>query len=206
MGYKMINAKTFGATLVLVFVFGATAEAKLYKWVDDKGETHYGEVVPPEYANKDNVQFNDKGRAVKNKNAAADEASDKKNADDKQAEIDRQRKDRALINTYSSEKEIDLARDRNLQQIVARINSVQTLIKSAEENLDGYRREADNAKKSGKKIHESLHTDISDAENKLAKLKQDLAGAQEKEAAIKASYEADKVRYRELTVAPRSKR
>lgn len=201
----MINAKTFGATLVLALAFGATAEAKLYKWVDDKGETHYGEVVPPEYANKDKVQFNDKGREIKNKNAAADEASDKKSAEDKQAEIDRQRKDRALVNTYSSEKEIDLARDRNLQQIVARINSVQTLTKSAQENLDSYRKEADNAKKSGKKIHESLLTDISDAENKLAKLQQELAGAQEKEAAIKASYEADKARYRELTAAPKKR-
>ncbi len=194
------------ATLVLAFAFGATAEAKLYKWVDDKGETHYGEVVPPEYANKDKVQFNDKGREVKNKNTAADEASDRKNAEEKQAEIDRQRKDRALVNTYSSEKEIDLARDRNLQQIVARINSVQTLIKSAQDNLDGYRKEADNAKKSGKKIHESLHADITDAENKLAKLKQDLTSAQEKEAAVKASYEADKARYRELTAAPKGKR
>lgn len=200
----MINAKTFGAILVLAWAFGSTAEAKLYKWVDDKGETHYGEVVPPEYANKNNVQFNDKGRAVKSK--AADDAQDGKNAEEERAAIDQRRKDKALVNTYSSEKEIDLARDRNLQQIVARINGVQTLVKSAQENLDGYRKEADSANKAGKKIHESLHSDIADAENKLAKLKQDLAGAQEKEASIKASYDADKARYRELTAAPKSKR
>lgn len=200
----MIDAKTFGAILVLAAAFGSTAEAKLYKWVDDKGETHYGEVVPPEYANKNNVQFNDKGRAVKNK--TADDAQGGKITEEDRAALDQRRKDKALINTYSSEKEIDLARDRNLQQIVARINSVQTLIKSAQENLDGYRKEADSASKAGKKIHESLHADIADAENKLAKLKQDLASAQEKEASIKAGYDADKARYRELTTEPKNKR
>lgn len=202
----MNNAKISAAILVLYCALCATAEAKLYKWVDDKGETHYGEVVPPEYANKDRVQFNDKGREVKKKDAAAEAAQDKKSAEEEQAAIDRRRKDKALINTYSSEKEIDLARDRNLHQIVARINSIQTLIKTAQENLDNYRKEAESASRSGRKIHETLHADIAEAESKLAKLKQDLASAQEREAAVKASYEADKARYRELTEVPKSKR
>ena len=195
----MINAKILGATLVLFSAFSATAEAKLYKWVDDKGETHYGEVIPPEYANKDSVQFNEKGREIRKKEAAGEAVPTKKSAEDDQAAIDRRRRDKALVNTYSNEKEIDLARDRNLQQVEARINSVQLLIKSAQENLDSYRKEEEGAKKSGNKIHASLQSDITEAENKLTKLKQDLAIAQEKAAAVRASYEADKLRYRELT-------
>jgi len=194
----MINAKTLGATLVLFAAFSATAEAKLYKWVDDKGETHYGEVVPPEYANKDKVQF-EKGREVKQKEPAGEAGSGKKSAEEDQATIDQRRRDKALVNTYSNEKEIDLSRDRNLQQVEARINSVQLLLKSAQESLDNYHKEADGLKQSGNKIPDSLRSDISEGENKVAKLKQDLAKAQEKDASVKASYEADKVRYRELT-------
>jgi hypothetical protein len=37
----------------MMMAFSLSAEAKLYKWVDDKGVTHYGEVIPPEYANKE---------------------------------------------------------------------------------------------------------------------------------------------------------
>jgi hypothetical protein len=56
----------FSACLVLIVVaFSTTAEAKLYKWVDDKGVTHYGEVIPPEYANKSNVLLSDKGLLIK---------------------------------------------------------------------------------------------------------------------------------------------
>ncbi|MDD5180851.1 MAG: DUF4124 domain-containing protein [Gallionellaceae bacterium] len=193
----MDNMKTLGATLVLFAAFSATSEAKLYKWVDDKGETHYGEVVPPEYADKDKKQINEKGREIRKKELP-DEAGSYKNAKEEQMAIDQRRKDKALVNTYSNENEIDLARDRNLQQVEARINSIQLLLKSAQESLDGYRKEADVANKTGKRVHASLQSDITEAENKIAKLKQDLAKAQEKEASVRASFEADKVRYREL--------
>ncbi len=195
----MTNVKILGAIMVLFAAFSATAEAKLYKWVDDKGETHYGEVIPPEYANKDKVQFNEKGREIKKKESTEGDASSKKSAEEDQAAIDRRRRDKALVSTYSNEKEIDLARDRNLQQVEARINSVHLLIQSAQESLDGYRKEADGLIKAGNKIPHSLQADITEAENKIARLKQDLAKAEEKATAVKASFEADKMRYRELT-------
>ncbi|MDE2117104.1 MAG: DUF4124 domain-containing protein [Betaproteobacteria bacterium] len=195
----MTNAKILGTTLVLFAAFSATAEAKLYKWVDDKGETHYGEVVPPEYANKDKVQFNEKGLEVKKKEPKIEAGAGKKTPEEEQATIDQRRRDNALVNTYSNEKEIDLARDRNLQQVEARINSIQLILKPAQQDLDNYLKEADVLKQGGKKIPDSLQSDITNAENKVAKLKQDLAKAQEKDAAVRASFEADKVRYRELT-------
>ncbi|MBI5435586.1 MAG: DUF4124 domain-containing protein [Nitrosomonadales bacterium] len=195
----MANAKILGATLVLFAAFCATAEAKLYKWVDDKGETHYGEVVPPEYANKDKVQFNEKGLEVRKKEPKIKAGSGNKAPEEDQATIDQRRRDNALVNTYSNEKEIDLARDRNLQQVEARINSIQLMLKPAQQDLDNYRKEADGLKQRGNKIPDSLQSDITGAENKVAKLKQDLAKAQEKDASVRASFEADRVRYRELT-------
>lgn len=182
---------------MLFAAFSATSEAKSYKWVDEKGETHYGEVVPPEYADKDKKQINEKGREVKKKEQS-DDTDSYKNAKEEQMAIEQRRKDKALLSTYSNENEIDLARDRNLQQVEALINSKQELLKSAQESLDGYRKEADVAKKAGKNVHTSLQADIDKAESKMMRLKQDLDKAQEKAASVKASFEADKMRYREL--------
>jgi len=194
----MTKSKILGATLVLCALFSVSAEAKLYKWVDDKGETHYGEVVPPEYANKDKVQFDENGRVIKGKQSdEATKGSEEKTAEQKAA-IEQRRKDNALLNTYSNEKEIDLARDRNLQQVEARIASLQELQKSAQESLDGFRKEA-SAVPVGKHIPASLQADITAAENKVTRLKQDLDTANAKAASVKASFEADKARYRELT-------
>lgn len=196
----MTKTGTFGAALVLFAAFSATAEAKLYKWVDDKGVTHYGETVPPEYANKDRVQFNDKGSVVKKKVAPEEAASGKKTPEE-QAAIEQRRKDSALLNTYSNEKEIDLALERNMQQVDARINSIHMLQKSAQESLGSYRKEAEQMKAAGRKIPASLQTDIAEAERKITQLQQDLAQAESKAAAVKATFAADKARYRELTAA-----
>jgi len=193
----MTKTNILGVTLVLCAAFSVSAEAKLYKWVDDQGETHYGEVIPPEYANKDKVQFDDKGRVIKERQAEDETATSGNKTAEQRAALEQRRKDKALLNTYSNEKEIDLARDRNLQQVEARINSIQLLQKSAQESLDSYRKEA-NGITAGKQIPPSLQADITAAENKLARLKQDLDAANAKAASVKASFEADKVRYREL--------
>ena len=64
----MSTVKILSACFVLLTFQAATVEAKLYKWVDNQGVTHYGETIPPEYADKDNVLLDDKGRVIK-KNA-----------------------------------------------------------------------------------------------------------------------------------------
>jgi len=194
----MTKAKILGTTLVLCAVFSMAAEAKLYKWVDDQGETHYGEVIPPEFADKDKVEFDDKGRVVKERRSEAETNSPENKTAEQRAALEQHRKDKALLNTYSNEKEIDLARDRNLQQVEARINSIHLLQQSAQESLDSFRKEASGIK-AGKQIPASLQADITTAENKMAKLQQDLDAANEKAASVRAGFEADKVRYRELT-------
>ena len=198
--------KIFSACLVLlVLAFSTTAEAKLYKWVDDKGVTHYGEVIPPEYTNKSNALLSDKGRLIKKneeiniKDQRANEQDEAKKRIDNEAKLEQSRKDKALQNTFSSEKEIDLARDRNLHQVESLISSIQSLQKTARENLKNYQQEAEERKRAGKKLHASLQADITESENKLAKLQLDLVKAQEKAAGVKASYEADKIRFRELS-------
>ena len=201
----MSNEKFLAACLVLLTTFTSTAEAKLYKWVDDQGVTHYGETIPPEYANKDNVLFDDKGRVIKkNAQLTAEERRIQEAAAVKQlasdtAAAEQRRKDKMLLNTYSNEKEIDLARDRNLKQVEALINSIELLQKSAAESAEGYQLESKQIKQAGKGIPVSLKKDIADAEKKSLKLQQRLTKAQEKMATVKASFEADKVRYRELT-------
>jgi chromosome segregation ATPase len=135
---------------------------------------------------------------IKEKQAEVGNNSLESKTAEQKAAIEQRRKDNALLNTYSNEKEIDLARDRNLQQVEARISSIQLLQQSAQESLDNFRKEASTIK-AGKQIPASLQADITAAENKIAKLKQDLDAANAKAASVRASFEADKARYRELT-------
>lgn len=196
-------------TLVVALIVGTTfslpAAAKLYKWVDDEGTTHYGETVPPEYANKDRVELNQSGRVVKTdevltpeRRRAKEQAAAKKREQD-QAVFEQQRRDKTLLSTYNSVKEIDLARSRGSQQVDARLNVIDSSLKSANDNLASLQKEAESYINQKKKIPASLDEDLQEAQTRVAKLQKDREKPQEEKAALEARYDADKKRYMELT-------
>lgn len=191
----MMNSKFFLGVVALCAVFSLNAEAKLYKWVDENGTTHYGETIPPNYANR-NTQTLEKGRLQERESAR--EKPGKNSISLSRDEEQARRRDNALINTYSSEKEIDLARDRNLQQVEARTNSFSVLLKSAQENLVSLQQEAEKMTKQGRKVFKSLEEDMVEANAHIAKLENDLNQSLKETEAVKARYAADKARYREL--------
>jgi uncharacterized protein YifN (PemK superfamily) len=193
----MIDSKLLMSAVALCAAVSLNAEAKLFKWVDNNGTTHYGETIPPEYANKDAVKL-EKGRIEKRdeKNAVAQKVVKDPMAE--KARIEAERRDNALINTYASEKEIDLARDRNLQQVEARTGSFTTLLKSAQENQVALQKEAEGLTKQGRKIPKSLEEDLAEAQANVIKKQGELDNSLKESEAVKARYEADKIRYREL--------
>ncbi|HZW24204.1 MAG TPA: DUF4124 domain-containing protein [Gallionella sp.] len=196
---KLLIALIAGISLSL------PVSAKMYKWVDDQGVTHYGETIPPEYAGKDRSELNKSGQTVRKdevlnpeKRRAKEEADAKKRADE-EAALERKRRDKALVNTYSSSAEIDLARSRNLQQVDARVNGISSQVKIVNDSLLGLQKEADGYKQAGKKLPQSLQEDLDETQVRLTKLQKDLDKAKSDKAAMEARYDADKARYKELT-------
>ncbi|MDD4911732.1 MAG: DUF4124 domain-containing protein [Sideroxydans sp.] len=193
----MIDAKLLAGAALLV-AFSLNAQAKLFKWVDDKGITHYGETIPPEYANKETMQL-EKGRIEKREDVR--DTANKKFSNEPvvdKSRIEAKRRDTALLDSYSSEKEIDLARDRNLQQVEARTNSYATLLKSSNENLASLQKEQDKLTRQGRKIPVSLAEDITEANTRITKYQADLDRNNVEAERIKARYAGEKARFREL--------
>ena len=195
---KLLIALIIGAT------FSLPATAKMYKWVDDKGTTHYGEIIPPEYANKSRVEM-DNGRITKtvdilsaeDRAAKRDVEAKKREAD--KAALDLKRRDTTLTNTYSNSEEIDLARKRGLQQVEARITSNQSQLKMANDGLKGLQQEADKRTKTNKPVSESLQEELSQSQSQVARLQKNLDTSLAEKATVEARFDADKVRYKELT-------
>lgn len=200
----MLKTRLLVIGFVVSAAFGLNAEAKLYKWVDDKGVTHYGEVIPPEYANKDRDSLNKAGMIQKRPEKvdqdairSKEEAERKRNSDN-QATVEQKRRDSALLNTYSNESEIDQARDRSMVLINARIESNKMLIKSAEGTLDDLQKEVQTRTREGKKIHASLSKDIEQTEARKARYMAELAKSEEELNLVKTRFENEKTLYRRL--------
>ncbi|MGA8865249.1 MAG: DUF4124 domain-containing protein [Gallionella sp.] len=200
----MIKLKPLVA-LVAGLTLSVPAMATLYKWVDDNGITHYGETIPPEYADKDHEVLNKAGRVIQTQEVMtperrrAKELEDAKNREQAEAAQEQQRRDRMLLNTYSSPDEIDQARARNLQQIDARINAINSSIQIANDNLASLQAEATRFDNSKRKRPASLNQDLQDAQDRLTQLQQDVQAPKAEKAALQARFDSDKARYIELT-------
>ncbi|HEX7455616.1 MAG TPA: DUF4124 domain-containing protein, partial [Gallionella sp.] len=200
-GYKFKLLITIAAGLA----FSLPAAAKMYKWVDDKGVTHMGDTIPAEYANKDRSELNKSGRIVNTKDVLTPEERRAKEAESAKIDAaeaaarDQKLHDKSLTDTYSSVNEIELSRTRSLQQVDARINSISSQLKSANNNLAGLKKDADNRIKTGVKVPVFLLDDIKDAQGRVNSLQQDLDKFRAEKLTINARYDTDKARYKELT-------
>ena len=103
------------------FAVSAPCAAAMYKWVDENGRTHYGDSVPPKYANRAGDRMSKPGaqpakvEAPKPAEPLSAEEMEKQKAEAKR-QLDRERQDAALLSTYANEGEIELARARELKR------------------------------------------------------------------------------------------
>lgn len=189
------------------FAFAGSAGAALNKCVDDKGKTYYYDKdPPPECKGKATEELSKRGIVTKKtegemtaEQRKAKEAEAAKQKEDAQKLKDQQRRDKALLDTYSNEKEIDLTRDRNLQPVDLAIASIEPRLKTAHAKLDGFRKQADEFAKTNKPLPAYLKEDIAGAETDVKRLQEEMAQRQQERENIKMKFEADKQRYRELT-------
>lgn len=197
------------ALKIYCFIFGCLisfgAQAKLYKWVDHQGVTHYGETIPPEYADRDRSEISKAGRVVNTQDVLTpEEHRAKKLADEKKKAdlvIERNQKlhDNSLLNTYTSTDEIDSAKSRNIGQVEAHAQIAAKQLADANASLADLRVLANAKIQTGKPVPPYLSEDIQAAQAKVDKISKEVAVINAEKAALEARYDADKARYKELT-------
>ncbi|MEO6147251.1 MAG: DUF4124 domain-containing protein, partial [Sulfuriferula sp.] len=105
--------------LLSMIIFGLTApaQAAMYKWVDEHGHTHYGDTLPQQATGRANMELDKQGLTIK-KNAGAMTPEQRqlraaellRQQQELQVKTEQKQHDTALLNTYTSPAEIDLAR------------------------------------------------------------------------------------------------
>ena len=195
-----------GALCAAAVALAPAARAATYKWVDDKGEVHYSDQIPPEAVNKANVQLNKQGVPVKSTDAAptAEQRKAKADEEERQKQLAKEkelidRRDKALLATYTMESEIELARRRALstieQQIQSSTASTEQLTRRKQEL------EAKKAAAGDKGLPPVTERELASINVELAK-QADLVAARQKDVVlVNVRYDADRKRWRELRAA-----
>lgn len=127
---------------------------------------------------------------------AAQEAEVARKKEDEKKAAEQERRDRALVASYSSEKEIDAARDRALADADKNAEQARNRLDAAQKKSASLEREKEFYKK--KPMPAQLEAEVKKNEREIAEQKKALEQHAVDIDAIKARFEADKERYRKL--------
>jgi replicative superfamily II helicase len=179
------------------------AAAGMYKWTDDKGVVHYSDQMPPDEVNKGTVLLDKQGRQVKKiepapsatelKAKAAEDEREKANA---RLKAEKARKDLALLQSYSSEEEIEIARNRAVSAIDGQVKSAQGY--SADLARRQQELEKQKSATAGKPVPAALENELSTITGELGRQAQLIAQKKGELVTINARYDADKQRWRDI--------
>jgi hypothetical protein len=179
-----------------------------YRCVSQDGKKYYGSTIPPQCYGRPLEQINKQGTVVRRidpegdaKARAEKEANLEKKKEEDAASREETRRNRALLATYTSEKDIEDARRRALADNEKAVKEVEQKIDALKKTRAKYDKELEfyKDKKTGEsKPPPKLTNDIANAEIDL-KAQADLLAAKKREVSvINAKYDEDKKRFGEL--------
>jgi len=184
----------------------AAAQERMYKCVDARGKVYYTQVPPPECLGRDTQELNKSGTLIRRNPAAipltpaqeqAREAERRKKIEDEERSKEERRKNLALLNTYSSEKDIEDARTRALTEAQGAIEDTERRIAGAQKRHKELETEKEFYVK--KPIPFKLKQEITNNDIEI-KNQIVLLDAKKKEiSTLNAKYDEDKRRYVDLT-------
>ncbi|HET9671195.1 MAG TPA: DUF4124 domain-containing protein [Casimicrobiaceae bacterium] len=191
-----------------LLVFAARhAHAALYKWTDERGIVHYSDQLPPDAVNRANYQLNGQGQTVKKTEparAVVQQLPKNDNEEQKLREAQRERmlalrRDKALIESYANEGEIDLAKSRAIATIDGQLASAEGLVaQMTKRRAELVNQEATYAPRP---VPGGIKREIETLDVELGRQKEYIEAKKKESTSIAARYDADKLRFREL-IAP----
>ena len=203
--------KNLVAVPLLFFATQAVAQQQLYRWVDEDGLVHYGDHVPPAYADQDREILNSHGVRVRTVEGAA---SDEEIAEQARLEATRQtelaaareraRLDKVLLDTYPSVSEIERLRDQRLGLLEAQIYVTEQYLTTLTQRLFELKQSAGRFKPYSRDpdalpVPENLALGLSQATGSIEIYEETLGRLREQQLGLTASFAGDIVRYQELT-------
>jgi hypothetical protein len=204
------RATVIAAAALMLASLAAHAQPKqdyTYRCTGKDGKKYYGQTIPQTCFGQPLELINKQGLVVKRidpegdeKARLAKEAEAEKKRELEAAQKEAQRRNRALLATYTSEKDIEDSRSRDLRNHQRSVQDVERRIADIKKRQAQFQKELELFQEAGKgQPPARLKEEIVNAEIDL-KAQQGLLEAKKKEAlAINARYDEDKRHYQEAT-------
>lgn len=195
--------------LVAAVASGASTDSKktiAYRWVDEHGVVHYGDSIPPQYAEKEHAMINRQGLEVGH--AEGQKTAEQLAAEDRERTdaLKRRQHDSFLIATYTSVKDIETLRDQRLDQLQGQRVAGEQYVENLQSRLLALQGRAKhfrpyNSRPDARRMPDDLAEDLVRTLNELRTQNNALTEKNQEVLAMKAQFDSDIERYRELREA-----
>jgi chromosome segregation ATPase len=195
------------AALGLLAGPGIASAQKIVCWKDNNGKViGCGDKVPPEFQSNATKELDKRG-VTRGTTESAEEASQRRSREQEAARtkveeerkaVDQKRQDSALLATFSSEKEIDLKRDRDLQVLDGHLEQLGGALKRVTQRYDETRARVDAVEKNKKPVSPQLKGEFDRATADKQRIEQAIEAKQKEKQELRERFAADRKRYTEL--------
>lgn len=202
-------------TAIMLATASAMA-AKVYRWVDENGEVHYSESLPPDFQDKTHDELDERGILRAEDQSLVPPPPKPVVVEDDLEELPRdasgmqrpkalysekemqKRMDRFLMLRYDNEQEIQDAMNVEIKQLEYDRRLMQKDRHSTYESYRGQIRQAANRQRAGNAVDPEIIESILNLQNRLANNAKSLAGLQSREEGIRKNFGVELDRYRHL--------
>jgi hypothetical protein len=194
------------AVLLLAFALPGQAATSTYRWVDEKGQVHYGDAIPPQQSGMGHSELDKQGRVVKQaprtRLSPEEQRRLQQEAEQREAQkrerLAQERRDRALLSTYTREDEIDLTRDRTVKLEQASVVNVRLRLERAKKDLAEVEADIAQVRKIRPRVPPYMLSRRTEAQKQVNQLNDEIRRREQDIEKIRARFDADKARWRVL--------
>jgi Domain of unknown function (DUF4124) len=186
---------------------------KMYKWVDEKGNTYFSDQVPPEHSQRRREKLSKQGRVLEVTEKAktkSEEALDRllmalKAAQEKVI-AQQMYHDKALRVTYNKLEDLQNTYKAKLQELETEQKLSISNLKRLDNQLETLHRQAATHERNGEKIPQKLLDEIKATEKESQLSYVNISQHIEKKNKVSEQFESDIARYKQLTLTAEQKR
>jgi hypothetical protein len=173
----------------------------LYKWRDQQGIVHYGDAVPPRYAQNNRAVINNQGitlQSLPGRETPAELQAEARREAARESVLAHHRHDRVLLDTYTSVADLKRARNNRLNALQSQIHLASGNIQHLERQVASLETRVNSLKTAGKSISVDLATALKAARSNLLQNRRFLQDRHYERIAIRSTFAKDIARFKAL--------
>jgi hypothetical protein len=196
-------AAAFAAAVAFAGAPTPNSSKTTFRWVDEQGVIHYSDSVPAPAAGRDREVMNAQGVPVRHLDAQKSAEQLAADARERAAVIKARQHDTFLMTTYTSVKDIEALRDSRLEQLKTQRAAGQQYIETLRSRLSALQTRAQayrpySANDGARAMPDDLAENLVRTVDEMRTQTNALAKESEDETQLRAQFQADIERYKEL--------